>query len=438
MTEHTAPTSIADDGRARPRRTQFRRIVVVAVGLLVCLAAWYTAPTVMKWQVRRTLASRDLASGETLLKRFEAWFGPDGESEFLWARLDRKRGNWTGVRDHLLRARDLKHPVNVLEREQWLTLAQSGQIRDAEPHLPRLLTDPRNDGAEICEAFVNGYFINRRMVDAARLLDAWIADFPKDAEPLLIRGKIRAEQQFLKEAESDLRAAHTLDPNSRDIALELADVLVLERKIESALEIYRTLATADPSKVRARLGVVKCLRLLNRLDEALAAAKEILDRDASDREALVERGLAELELSRYQDATETLLRALKINPRSLVVRQALARAYRATGELSRAQEHAEYVAEAQAALAKADQLAERAADRPNDADLRYEIGMIYLKYAVPERGVQWLKSALNCDPNHQAARRALDDHLTGRRLGANATDAVTGADSSSASEPRQD
>src|SRR5262249_44606937 len=140
-----------------------------------------------------------------------------------------------------------------------------------------------------------------------------------------------------------------------------------------------------------------------------------LERDPANRDALVELGLAELELSRYEAATATLQTALSMNPRSLVVRQGLARAFRAGGDLTRAQEHAEYVDRAQAALASADEMASRVATRPADADLRYQIGMIYLQYAVPERGAQWLKSALNCDPNHRAARQALADYLASTR-----------------------
>jgi Flp pilus assembly protein TadD len=385
--------------------------LLVAFGLLTLVEIWLAAPAILKWQMRRAIIARDLDSAEILLNRMQRWFRIDGESEFLRARLNRKRGNWSEVRDSLLQARKLKYPVDLLEREQWLTQAQSGQLRQVEARLPQLLTDPRDDGAEICEAFVNGYFLNHRMSEVVRLLDAWVADFPKDPEPLLIRGKIRIEQQFLKQAEADLQAASTLAPSSVAITLELANLLILERQVDSALEHFHKLVIAHPAELRSRIGEAKCLRLLNRFPEARSAVQKVLELDPSNREGLVELGLVQVELEDYQDATATLQQALVINPRSLVVRQALARACRATGDMVHAREHAEYVAEAQAALAKADQLASRVGQRPHDAGIRYEIGHIYLRYAVPERGVQWLRSALDCDPNHQAAKQALTEFL---------------------------
>ncbi|HVV99539.1 MAG TPA: hypothetical protein VHB77_04325, partial [Planctomycetaceae bacterium] len=38
------------------------------------------------------------------------------------------------------------------------------------------------------------------------------------------------------------------------------------------------------------------------------------------------------------------------------------------------------------------------------------IGKIYLEYAVPERGISWLQSAVNCDPHHRASHAALADY----------------------------
>lgn len=405
-------TRLAREANCRQgRRWLSARLVAGLVTIAGGMAIWLAMPHALKWQVRRDLSARDYTAARRDLDRLDTWFGHDGESSFLRARLGRKLGDWDAVRQLLLRARDQKYPVELLEREQWLALAQSGQLRAAEPHLSRLLTDPRDDGAEICEAYVNGYFVNYRLSDAVKLLDAWIADFPKDPEPRLIRGKIRAEQQFLKEAESDLREARSLDSRSAAIALELADVLVLQRRVEEAVALYRQAALSGTHPVRARVGEAKSLRLLNRPDQARSVAEEILAEDKSNREARLELGLADLDLGHIDDAIAGLQQALQQNPRSLVVRQALARALRENGNLDQAREHAAYVAEAQAALQRADALTVRVTTHPNDAKARHEIGSIYLKYAVPERGVQWLKSALNCDPNHHEAKKALEEYL---------------------------
>lgn len=394
-------------GLMRPRAI-FGKRGCGAVLLICMILAWLMGPAIVKWQVRKSLADRNLGAADSWLSRLE-WLAPnDAEAWFLRARLARKRGDWSHVRESLLKARQLGVSVDRLEREQWLTLAQSGQMRLAEPHLSKLLTDPQDDGAEICEAYVNGYFLNYRMTEALRLLDAWIADFPKDTEPRIIRGKIRIDQQFLKEAEADFRSAWTLDPQSTSAGLQLADVLILERKIEEALKVYQQLKQQSAAHVNAQIGEAKALRLLNRPAAAGEIARRILVQQPNNREARLELALAEMDLEHLSEAVAILKQALQQNPRSLMVRQALAKCLRATGNSEEAVEHAKYVEEAQAALQKADALAMKVVEHPDDIRARYEIGMAFLKYAVPERGIQWLKSVLNYDPNHEAAKRAIE------------------------------
>jgi tetratricopeptide (TPR) repeat protein len=395
-------------------RKRNRRLLAVGLTAVVLAAIWplhWGAAVLTKREARSALASRDLDRAALWLNRAESWFGADAESSFLRARVARKTGDWDGVRTQLQRAQVLGLAEAQLEREQWLALAQSGQLRDVESKLPRLLANPQEDGPEICEAFVNGYFLNYRMNEAARLLDAWIADFPRDPEPLVIRGKIRSTSQFYKDAEQDFRAAWSLKRTFWPAALELADTLILEHEFDPALEIYRRAAAIPAHSARARIGEIKCLRLLQRLEQARGSAQRLLEEAPDSREALLELGLVDLEDGEYAAATPILKKALAFNPRSLVVRQALARALRGMGDVAGAREQAAYLEQAQSALQRADQLSIKVADEPDNAELRYEIGKIYLQYAVPERGVNWLKSALNCDPGHQAARTALTNYL---------------------------
>src|SRR5947207_1480547 len=87
------------------------------------------------------------------------------------------------------RAKSLGYAPDAVRREWILTNAQSGRLGEAEPALERLLVDPQDDGAEICEAFVTGYFANYRIDSAMQLLDAWERDYPTDGQPHYLRGK---------------------------------------------------------------------------------------------------------------------------------------------------------------------------------------------------------------------------------------------------------
>jgi len=46
----------------------------------------------------------------------------------------------------------------------------------------------------------------------------------------------------------------------------------------------------------------------------------------------------------------------------------------------------------------------------NNADLRAEIGQIFLEHISENQGIVWLKNALYYDPHHQRAKQALADY----------------------------
>jgi hypothetical protein len=46
---------------------------------------------------------------------------------------------------------------------------------------------------------------------------------------------------------------------------------------------------------------------------------------------------------------------------------------------------------------------------PRNADLRYKAGVILCRNGHREIGAQWFQSALAEDPNHEPARRALNE-----------------------------
>ena len=58
-------------------------------------------------------------------------------------------------------------------------------------------------------------------------------------------------------------------------------------------------------------------------------------------------------------------------------------------------------------------------ERPNDAELRYEIGAILFQYGSPDDAARWMRAALELQPDHPGASGP--GHVqrsTGRRGGA--------------------
>lgn len=372
---------------------------------------------VPKWQARRALADRQPERAQQWLDVVDRLAVHDGEAEFLRARAFRKQGRLDKTRDALLRAAKLGYPVERLEREQWLALAQAGQLREAEPHLPGLLTDPEEDAAEICEAYVTGFIRGHRADQAAALLDVWAADFPDDPLPWLMRGKLLIELSQWPQAEQALEKARSLRPDDPEAAYYLASVFVERRRLPEALELYERSATAaedDEARGRALIGQVRCLRTLGRSEDARRVTEEILRKSPGNRDALIELGRLEADAGNFDEAVAALGKADARSHPDIEVRYAWAGALRGAGRVDDARAEFERVGKAQTELARATGLVNRVLKSPADVDARYEAGRIFLEYGEPEKGLIWLQSVLNYAPAHGPTCRLLADYYRRR------------------------
>ena len=72
--------------------------------------------------------------------------------------------------------------------------------------------------------------------------------------------------------------------------------------------------------------------------------------------------------------------------------------------------HFDYVHEAERSVARMERQLRSVFGRPDDAGLRYEIGITLLRYGAPEDGAKWLRTVLQLDPEHPGAHRALAEY----------------------------
>jgi Tfp pilus assembly protein PilF len=105
-----------------------------------------------------------------------------------------------------------------------------------------------------------------------------------------------------------------------------------------------------------------------------------------------------------------LQQAVEKNPRNWKVRYALVQALQAGGRSEEAARHAQIVDAASAAMTEVDVLLSRAHSEPDNADVRCRLGEIFLEHVSIQQGLIWLHSALQIDPEHAAAHRALAEH----------------------------
>lgn len=329
------------------------------------------------------------------------------ELHFLLARAHRRLGRLDLARVHLERAWNSGFPVEYLQREQCLALAQAGQMAEAEPHLRRLLLNPGEDGAEICEAYVNGYFATYCFQQALGLLDAWQADFPNDPQPFVFRGVFAEHRGRELQAVEHYRSALRLDPENADVRLRLAKALSAINDHAAAEVHYRWLAERRPGDPEALVGVAESARASGDLDEGRILLRRVLDGHPDHAAGMLAMGRLELAADRPRQAVRWLTRGVAERPYDVGMRYALATALQAAGENERAKQHFEFVAAAQDALERARVLSDEVLMHPRDVQKRFEIGTILLQYSSPLEGAGWLQSVLKLQPDHVAAHQAL-------------------------------
>lgn len=384
------------------------------VAVVVCAAAvlFVALPEVALGRVRHLLDARRHDAAGRWLAVAERTSPRRGAVHFQAARLARRQGDFAEVHHRLRAALAAGWPVADLRREQWLALAQTGQVDAMQEHWPTLFADPGSDGPEISRSFVVAALARIRLDDARRVLDAWEADYPADPGPHVFRGIIHAIQLEWDDAARAHTRALDLDPGDGAARRGLAEALSKRLKFAEALEAWTAVLAADPRDTAAAVGRCDCLVRLGEIDTARSELSALIERAPDDVAALEVAGRLELAAGNAARAVEHLRRACDRRPEDAELRYAFGRALRLAGDVEAAREHLEFREAAAAPLERLRTLLVDLPRDPWDADLRAEIGELTYRWKSREEGLQWFRRALDVDPGHAAARAFLEAHRT--------------------------
>ena len=393
------------------------RIPVNKQVLLGVAAAGVAVAVVLSWRpvlvelslhrARRALRVRDNERALDELRSALRLALDRSETHLLLARAHRRLGNLERVPALLRRARKLGADPERAQRETWLLLAQSGRLVEAEPHLADLLMDPRDDGADICQAYVQGYFTNLRVSQATELLDAWEKEYPDDARPHFMRAYLLDALAMRKEAVVAYRRGLAMAPHETVMRLRLAEALIELGEFDEAGDLLERCAEEEPESREVLMAWASRLSSQGDVDGARRTLQRLLA-DAPDHfEARRLLGEIELSLGRFQEALPHLEAAAVRRSYDTTTHNALARTLRALGRTDEAQPHFDYVSEAEEPLSRMERQLRVVVERPADPELRYEIGVILLNYGSPDDGAKWLRTVLQLEPDHVGAHQAL-------------------------------
>lgn len=337
------------------------------------------------------------------------------ETHFLLARAHRRLGNLVEVPTLLRRAVKLGGAPERAQRETWLLLAQSGQLREAESHLADLLMDARDDGPDICEAFVHGYFANLRVDEAMQLLDVWQKQYPDDAQPYFMRAYLLDALSLLPEAVAAYREGLQITPDDTTMQCRLAQVLVKMREFDEADRLLQNCLDQSSEDYEAAVIWATCLFERDEIEKAQQILEPLLSEGIDDYRVQLVAGQIAVSESRFEDALPHLQAAVDHRPYETTARYALARALQGVGRTEDAEPHLAYVDSAKAPLDRLPQQLNLAVEQPKNVELRFEIATTLMKYGSPDDAVRWLRSVLQLQPDHQGAQEALAGYLQTRR-----------------------
>lgn len=425
----TSQTENTDTGsqRSKRRRTRTTLGIVCAcfiiVGLIWGKSAWIQF---CQWQAERNLQDRKVDSALSWGLSAYQTDTQNADTLLILARANRRAREIDSSIEYLKKLHRITGPSDDLQREQWLIEAQVGDISNLEQNLADLLIDPKGNVQDICETFVNSCILNYRFPEALQILERWQADFPDDPLPHYYRGRILEHKGSWDGAEKEFIAALKITPDHVPAAYNLARVRLSKNQVDQALENYRTCTQYQTKHAAALVGIARCLRRKQDIDAArsvLQEANEIPEkqrlkdfRDVGDpthvarNAVLLELGQLELSSGNYKQAVSYLEKSLELNSKDRKSRLALANAYRGLGELEKAEQQIQIVEETQKAIKRLDECFDLLQKDTNNADLRAEIGEIFLEHISENQGIVWLKNALYFNPNQEQAKQALEKY----------------------------
>ena len=397
-----------------------RRLLRLGVLLLLLAAliwkrdAWL--PQLVHPRVRAALADRQPDVALKWLDRLDTVVDGDPESAFLRARAYRKQGDMEQVRVWLQKALDRGLDPERVRREEWLAYAQSGQMQQAERHLPQLLTSPEQDVTEVYDAFVTGYIRTYRLPKARRLLEAWIENEPDSPRPHLLLGQVCQILQQHEMAAEEFRSAIELNPDDPAPWLHLGDTLLSHERPDEAADAYRSYLNSDnpTDAASARLGLAIALRMAGDLQAAEQILKSLDENQPPNAEVKTELGRLAFEAGNSEAAIRYLQEALELKPFLIEARYMLAQSLVETGRRKEAAVHFEKVEQGRAARARIATLRDDLGARPDDVELRFEIATLSHEFDAPGEAMIWYQSVLALDPDHQGALQALNEHHQSR------------------------
>ncbi len=402
------------------RQTGVSRFGVLAVAGCIAAAilglSIYFWSDVCLWRADACLIQRNHPAAATWVERSQ-WFrrGTDARTCLLQIRIARRRQDFREVERKLQAAVQLGAPELEVQRERLLAMAQTSQFDAMQGQWPLLLSHQRDDGPEIARAYYAWSMLHHKLDQAEKTLKLWRDDYPRDAEPLALLGRLYQSTNDWEGTEDAYRRASALEPANDDYRLSLANALQVRLKTKEAAPIYEDYLRRHPDDVAARQGLAQCAATNGDLEMAVELLRKAMR--ASPDDFAVQKSYGEVLLSAGDAAAAVtvLEKAHRAVPEHANLAYTLARALKECGRVDEAEPLFAFVAESRPQLNELEALERQLRKEPENLELRMKIAAVTAKYVSRRDAIRWYEALLHIAPAYAPAHAALADlyRLTG-------------------------
>lgn len=352
----------------------------------------------------------DFAQALSHLEMCRRLESPRLEVSMLAARVARRSGALSVALRHLREYEQLKGAdAEALRLERLLLKCQSEAMSiSTENYLLSQVRQGHKDSPLILEAVAQGCLEQNRLPTAERYLNDCLQMQPKNAQALLLLGRIKDKMNIPTKAVEFYRRIVDAYPGHREGRLHLAQSLLHAGMSGQAAEQFNLLARIQPNDPAVRLGLALCRA---EDGEVLSAAQDLdalIAENPRDKIALIERSRLALAADRAAEAESWLRQALVLDPSDRRTNYLLYMALKQQGKEAEAEEQKRRSDRVLSDLKRLGSIQSEEMDqRPNDPALLCELGTLYLRNGEEKQGVYWLQRALEQAPDYSPARAAL-------------------------------
>lgn len=395
--------------RWRTRRGLF---VLFALLLIVGVGGFYAWGWWQLSAARRALQRYHPDAAQRHLTRYLAVWSGSVRAHLLASRAARQRGDFEAAAAHLHACQPPEGGTTDEIALEWALLqAASGNLGEVEEFLQRRAELEPPLAPLVWEAVSDGYIRVYRMLDALACLERWLALEPTNVRAMELRGQAYQNGKQARKAIAEFRRVLELDPSRDDARWRFVLCLLDLGSYDEALDNLQLLEKRRPNDPELQVRLARCHNLAGRGDTARSILDGVLRAHPHNALALRTRGQFALADRQPGEAETWLRQAVEQTPSDYQSHWLLLQALQ---QQNRKQEAADQLARTEHIKQQAERLGEltgrKLFERPLEAALHYETGVLLMRSGHKSTGEGWLKSALSLDPDYEPAHAALAEY----------------------------